>query len=1210
MARVNVYVDSKLQRLRAMTKVRELSPNMNVLLPSEVARLVLGYLGSTKCTGARAKFLEECPHLREYVYLLENGQEYPTTIFGRNLAHYLNIGYQYTQYISACGDPLKYPFASYFAAYTNRPTGVPFGEPSGQESPAQPSSSLRNGTPLTSPRTTSVPYRTPRGAGWPSASPAERDRRSPADSIIDVTTVTEPPSSESQFQPCAMVPAGVTGVQSSDRPVNEVSIQTEDLFSAATEQAMLEFMRKQQGQLSTLHARSDSITNTALRNVLLPRPCSTPLQDEQNLRRNELPVIGTGGTSTLSIGTVTPSKETTRVSALVTAVAEKVTDSESHRSQQTLVSSGEHKNAKGPFTTVVAAADGPPVDPTRAALLSPSGGLPAEQVELSTGSQLASSVVARCASPKRKTIAPKKRSLVAPSELSTGPPSPPKYVAGSTTRRMFDEFVETQLAEKLAESINEAALNVSANESLSAFAPGGSDGSNSRTANQNRSSRSVLAQDSNSASHSLVYQNEFLDLAISKALADPVVEELAQYMALKTTSGDLDTPTGTPIKEPTLHTPFKQIAEEASTEPIFIEDLRPTQEALPAPKALSNKLPSPASGTTERTSCAAEARSVVLQPGHYIQLSSGFISVTAGATLTARARTAAPAVASSCTSVLATGPTPSVVPLTVSAAFSGAPDPMKIVVNSSPVKACLQAPPVLRNAPRKPSPKISPSDSTTLITLEEATRSESDEGSRKASRSQMPQTETPPKVIASATIITAASTASAAASTASAAASTASASTASVRNGSAPAKKSTTSSHIRALDFDGLAECAARYPNLYRNVNIYESTSAPPLKTLPKTRLIRSRKRKPSNMVCKSPKALKRAAEKGSIEQTDTATGSERTDPGGVPVTLSVFNVPTAIVSIPDEVKEVPDGDSDGNKPLPEAGSTRNGSRQCNADSPGKPKRRQAIMVDVAPPQRRTAPVRVASSRARPLQAGRTAKDDSGAGHSATTANGPATASSSEFVLPTTPVKASASANSSSRAPLPLTSIKGRISIGKMQELQEAARRVAKAADTRRTSPSSRTGTPTAASVVRRTPELRAIAPKGVSRRASAGTQNQTGKSISVEVPTSRLPPIAPKPVAESDPSSRERPVSTTASRISSGIGVSLAPAPVAIPSQDPKHSQTVSLLVRPPAAAPPVATRAASENNIAPNGFDISTLLDLVHKSNTSTKPTPQSKT
>lgn len=72
---------------------------MNELLPSEVARLVLGYLGSTKCTATRGKFLEECSHLREYVYLLENGQEYTTTIFGKNLVHYLNIGYQYTQYI-------------------------------------------------------------------------------------------------------------------------------------------------------------------------------------------------------------------------------------------------------------------------------------------------------------------------------------------------------------------------------------------------------------------------------------------------------------------------------------------------------------------------------------------------------------------------------------------------------------------------------------------------------------------------------------------------------------------------------------------------------------------------------------------------------------------------------------------------------------------------------------------------------------------------------------------------------------------------------------------------------------------------------------------------------------------------------------------------------------------------------------------------------
>ena len=73
---------------------------MNVLLPSEIARLVLGYLTSVKCSAAREKFLEECPHLREYVFYLGNGQEYPTNISGYDLTHYLNVGFQYTQFIS------------------------------------------------------------------------------------------------------------------------------------------------------------------------------------------------------------------------------------------------------------------------------------------------------------------------------------------------------------------------------------------------------------------------------------------------------------------------------------------------------------------------------------------------------------------------------------------------------------------------------------------------------------------------------------------------------------------------------------------------------------------------------------------------------------------------------------------------------------------------------------------------------------------------------------------------------------------------------------------------------------------------------------------------------------------------------------------------------------------------------------------------------
>lgn len=57
------------------------------------------------------------------------------------------------------------------------------------------------------------------------------------------------------------------------------------------------------------------------------------------------------------------------------------------------------------------------------------------------------------------------------------------------------------------------------------------------------------------------------------------MEELAQYMALKTTSGvDLDTPNGTPLKGAALRTPFKQIAEEVASESIVIDDTSALEE--------------------------------------------------------------------------------------------------------------------------------------------------------------------------------------------------------------------------------------------------------------------------------------------------------------------------------------------------------------------------------------------------------------------------------------------------------------------------------------------------------------------------------------------------------------------------------------------------------------------------------------------------------
>ncbi|KAK3598823.1 hypothetical protein CHS0354_007427 [Potamilus streckersoni] len=58
-------------------------------LPSEIARLVLGYLKEQKCLKTYQSFLKESPHLLEYISLLKAGQEYPTTIAGKNLMNML-----------------------------------------------------------------------------------------------------------------------------------------------------------------------------------------------------------------------------------------------------------------------------------------------------------------------------------------------------------------------------------------------------------------------------------------------------------------------------------------------------------------------------------------------------------------------------------------------------------------------------------------------------------------------------------------------------------------------------------------------------------------------------------------------------------------------------------------------------------------------------------------------------------------------------------------------------------------------------------------------------------------------------------------------------------------------------------------------------------------------------------------------------------------
>jgi len=59
-------------------------------MPSEVARLVLGYLKQVGCPRAHDEFLKESRHLSEYRSGLEEGFEYPTSINGKNLMQFIN----------------------------------------------------------------------------------------------------------------------------------------------------------------------------------------------------------------------------------------------------------------------------------------------------------------------------------------------------------------------------------------------------------------------------------------------------------------------------------------------------------------------------------------------------------------------------------------------------------------------------------------------------------------------------------------------------------------------------------------------------------------------------------------------------------------------------------------------------------------------------------------------------------------------------------------------------------------------------------------------------------------------------------------------------------------------------------------------------------------------------------------------------------------
>lgn len=66
-------------------------------MPSEVARLVLGYLKLSGCHATWESFLRESNDLKEYAECVRRGREYPTNIGGRNLVQLLDTGYGIVQ---------------------------------------------------------------------------------------------------------------------------------------------------------------------------------------------------------------------------------------------------------------------------------------------------------------------------------------------------------------------------------------------------------------------------------------------------------------------------------------------------------------------------------------------------------------------------------------------------------------------------------------------------------------------------------------------------------------------------------------------------------------------------------------------------------------------------------------------------------------------------------------------------------------------------------------------------------------------------------------------------------------------------------------------------------------------------------------------------------------------------------------------------------
>lgn len=58
-------------------------------LPSEIARLVLGYLSEEGYVNSYKCFIKECPHLNEYLTLKRRGQTYPLHVNGLTLCQTL-----------------------------------------------------------------------------------------------------------------------------------------------------------------------------------------------------------------------------------------------------------------------------------------------------------------------------------------------------------------------------------------------------------------------------------------------------------------------------------------------------------------------------------------------------------------------------------------------------------------------------------------------------------------------------------------------------------------------------------------------------------------------------------------------------------------------------------------------------------------------------------------------------------------------------------------------------------------------------------------------------------------------------------------------------------------------------------------------------------------------------------------------------------------